>query len=74
LTIGSIGAQFLDTLWRVGVPILLGTIAGIFADRHLGTKPWLTLLGVALGFLGAGLLIKQLLAEVDTSDNSEEKK
>jgi F0F1-type ATP synthase assembly protein I len=66
LTIGSIGLQFLDTLWRVGVPIILFTILGIFADRHLGTKPWLTLLGIAIGFVGAALLIKQLISDVST--------
>jgi len=28
----------------------LCTLLGIYADRHLGTKPWLTLLSVAVGF------------------------
>lgn len=71
LSVGSLATQFLDTTWRVGAPILLFTIIGIFADRHLGTKPWLTLLGVAIGFVGAGLLIKQLIAAVSATEDNK---
>ena len=63
-TIGSIGLQFLDTTWRIAVPVVLFVVAGIFADRHLGTKPWLTMLGVVLGFVIAGFLVKREINEV----------
>jgi len=59
LTAGSIGLQFLDTTWRVAVPVVLFVLIGIFADRHLSTKPWLTLLGVLIGFVLAGFLVKR---------------
>jgi len=68
------GMQFLDTLWRVGAPVLLFTAVGLVADRHFGTKPWLTLLGTAVGFVGAGLLIKQLITEVNAVNNTPEER
>ena len=36
-----------------GFCIGLGAVAGIFLDRALGTSPLLTLLGIAIGILGA---------------------
>jgi ATP synthase protein I len=43
----------LGTLATVGLTFVIATagctIAGYFADRWLGTTPWLTLIGLALG-------------------------
>jgi F0F1-type ATP synthase assembly protein I len=60
-TAGDIALQFLDTTWRIAVPVVIGALLGIFADRALATKPWLTLLGTILGFVGAALLVKRQL-------------
>ncbi len=60
-TAGAIGMQFLSTTWRIAVPSVLGTVLGLIADRRWHTKPWLTFLGVAVGFGLAGLLIKREL-------------
>ena len=54
-------ATLADTTWRIAVPVVLGAGIGIFADVNLGTKPWLTLLGTVIGFVGAGVLLKQQL-------------
>lgn len=76
-TVGSIGMQFLDTTWRIAVPVVLLVAAGIVADRHFGTKPWLTLLGALLGFMIAGFLVKREIdavsgAEPNGSDSEDE--
>lgn len=57
----------LATTWRIAVPVIIGSGLGIFLDLRLGTKPWLTLLGVLLGFTLAGLLIARLLKETENN-------
>lgn len=54
-----VGRELVDTTWRITVPVLLFAVAGLFADKALGSKPWLTLLGVMVGFLLAAQLIKR---------------
>lgn len=51
--------QLADTTWRIVVPVLALAGAGLFIDRKIGTGPWLTLAGMALGFVFAGLLVKK---------------
>ncbi|HSW99433.1 MAG TPA: AtpZ/AtpI family protein [Patescibacteria group bacterium] len=69
-TAGDIALQFLDTTWRMGVPVVTLSMLGLIGDRTFGTKPWLTLLGAALGFTVAIWLIKRLLADVLRKENS----
>ena len=47
----------LDTTWRMFVPTIGGTFVGIWADRAFGVKPWLTIAGITLGSVIAGLLL-----------------
>ncbi len=35
--------------WTVAIAIVAGAAAGWWLDRQFGTRPWLTLAGVALG-------------------------
>lgn len=65
LTAGAIGLTLLDTAWRIAIPVILFAGAGIFADRSLGTKPWLTMLATVLGFAIAGVLLKKQLEAVE---------
>ena len=45
----------LGELSSVGLTLVLATViglgAGYYADRWLGTKPWLTLLGLGMGIV-----------------------
>jgi F0F1-type ATP synthase assembly protein I len=68
LSLGAIALDLLDTAWRIAVPVLLFAVAGLLCDKHFGTKPWLTLLGMAVGFAGAGLLVKSQLATINRKD------
>ncbi len=72
LGVGSIALTFLDTTWRIATPVVLFTLLGIFADRRLGSKPWITLLSVVIGFALAILLVKKQLAEVQKAENNKE--
>ena len=38
---------------QLAASVLLGVAAGYFADRRLGTEPWLLLLGSTLGVAAA---------------------
>ena len=40
--------------WALAVSVALGTVGGYYADRWLGTEPWLTLAGIFLG-MAAGI-------------------
>ncbi len=64
-------ATFADTTWRIAVPVVLFALGGIYADINLGTKPWLTLLAVVIGFALAGVLVKRQLTSVLKSDSHE---
>lgn len=51
--------EIADTTWRMTVPVVIFTFIGIFCDIKFHTKPWLTFLGVVIGFYFAIVLIKQ---------------
>ena len=53
--LGTIG----DTTWRMFVPSVGLTLLGVWADAQFGTKPWLMVVGIVLGFFGAFLLVKK---------------
>lgn len=47
-----------DTTWRMFVPSIGCTFLGIWVDSKLGTAPWLLFVGVAVGFIIAGLAVR----------------
>ena len=50
--------------WTVAIAIVAGAAAGWWLDRRLGTGPWLTLVGVALGAAAAFTAMIRLLRSV----------
>ena len=68
LGFGGVAVAFLDTTWRIAVPVVTFTLLGIVADRRLGTKPWITLASVIIGFVLAALLVKRQIAAVEKED------
>lgn len=54
LLLGSIA----DTTWRMFVPSIGMTLLGVAADSSFNTKPWLTLLGIALGVAVTLVLVR----------------
>lgn len=69
--LGTVALDFLDTTWRIAVPVVLFAGLGMFADIKLGSKPWLTLLGLVIGFIAAGLLIREQLANVNKREDTK---
>ena len=74
---GEPGAwKALGELSSIGLTLVLATViglvAGYYADRWLGTKPWLTLVGllfgIAAGFVG---LFRTLKASERMRDDSK---
>lgn len=54
-----VGREIADTTWRMTVPVVIFTFIGIFVDLRFDTTPWVTFLGVIVGFYFAVVLIKQ---------------
>lgn len=53
----AVAAQFLDTGWRVALPIIGLSYLGIRLDRHFGTRPLYAISGLFLSLGLASLLI-----------------
>jgi F0F1-type ATP synthase assembly protein I len=53
-----------DTSWRMFIPIISLTVLGIWADRSWQTKPWMTVAGIIIGVILAGLLVQRQLERV----------
>ena len=51
-------ATMADTTWRMFVPSVGFTLLGVYLDEQFQTKPWLMIIGILIGFLGAFLLVK----------------
>ena len=53
-----------DTTWRMFVPSIGFTILGVYADRQMVTKPYLTIVGIIVGAGLAGLLVRRQIKKV----------
>ena len=62
--LGLLFLSMADTTWRMVVPGLAIAGLGIMADLKLGTKPWLTLVGLAIGLGVGALLVKRQLGKI----------
>ncbi len=65
----ALGSTFLDTTWRMVVPVVSVTLLGIFLDVNLRTMPWFTLPAVVLGFVIAGWLIYRQIVRINASES-----
>lgn len=74
------GGKYTATSLYITVPtlmaaaILIGLFAGHWADGYFGTKPYLTLVGLALGFGAAGREIYMLVKKVQSIQEEEDSK
>lgn len=50
-----------DTTWRMFVPIIGGTIVGVWADNTWKSKPLWTIIAVSVGVIVAALLVRNQL-------------
>jgi hypothetical protein len=53
-----------DTAWRMFLPTIGATLAGLWIDKQLHTTPWIMIGMMLLGAFLAGLLVRQQLKKV----------
>jgi uncharacterized membrane protein YccC len=53
-----------DTTWRLFIPIIGLTVAGLLLDKQFGTKPWLMIISILVGVGIAVLLVRMQLKKV----------
>ena len=51
--------------------VAVGLGVGFFADRWLGTQPWLLLIGLALGIAAAGVNFYRTIKALNRMDQSD---
>lgn len=57
-----------DTTWRMFIPTIGFTFAGVALDNIFLTKPWLTVVGVVVGAVAALVLVTRQLSAVRGGD------
>lgn len=71
---GTLAFDFLDTAWRMTVPVVLFAVGGLLLDKRLDTAPWITLIGVVIGFGFSALLVKKQIDAINRKERSKENK
>jgi ATP synthase protein I len=51
--------------------VAVGLAAGYFADRWIGTSPWLLLIGLALGIVAAGVNFYRTIKTLNESSRDD---
>ena len=51
--------------------VAVGLAAGYFADRWLGTSPWLLLIGLGLGIVAAGVNFYRTIKTLNESNRDD---
>ena len=51
--------------------VAVGLAAGYFADRWIGTSPWLLLIGLALGIVAAGVNFYRTIKTLNESNRDD---
>jgi ATP synthase protein I len=51
--------------------VAVGLAAGYFADRFIGTSPWLLLTGLALGIVAAGVNFYRTIKTLNESNRDD---
>lgn len=59
----SAGIAWASRITTLGLGFVIPILAGVWADGRLGTKPWLLLLGFALGLAVGFLQLLQIVRE-----------
>jgi len=63
-----------DTTWRMFIPMIGFTLLGVWVDQRVGSKPWLMVLGIAIGTMGAILLVRNQIRAINSKSQKESKK
>lgn len=58
----------IGTTWRMFVPTIGLTLVGLSIDMMVGTRPWMTISGICLGFAGAFALVWLQIARIKSQE------
>jgi len=64
-------AQLVSLGTMVFACVAVGLAVGYFADRWLGTQPWLLLIGLGLGIAAAGVNFYRTIKTLNRMDQSD---
>ena len=64
-------AQLVSLGTMVFACVAVGLAVGYFADRWLGTKPWLLLIGLGFGIAAAGVNFYRTIKTLNRMDQSD---
>lgn len=59
LSTAQLGQNYLATGFRIFIPVILMVFVGAIGDSILRTKPWMTLIGLVIGFMLASIFVKR---------------
>jgi ATP synthase protein I len=65
-------AQLINLGTMLFACVAVGLAVGYFADRWLGTQPWLVLTGLGLGIAAAGVNFYRTIKTLNRMDDSED--
>jgi len=57
---------------QAGFMIILSLVLGAWLDRKLGTRPWLSVLGLVVGFVGSGSFLYRLVKLSQKEDHPDD--
>jgi len=66
------GAQLINLGTMLFACVAVGLAVGYFADRWLGTQPWLLLIGLGFGIVAAGVNFYRTIKTLNRRDDSED--
>ena len=66
LSTAQLGQSYLSTGFRIIAPVILMVFVGAIGDSILRTKPWMTLIGLVIGFMLASILVKRQGPDAET--------
>ncbi len=59
ISTAQLDQSYLGIGFRIILPVVLMVIVGAIGDSILRTKPWMTLIGLVIGFVLASMLVKR---------------
>lgn len=61
--------SILDLSWRLMVVFLLPTFLGVFLDNRYDTDPKMTLVGMGIGVVGSGLIVRGIVKKLSVGED-----
>ena len=67
----QLGGSYFGTGWRIVAPVILMVAVGAVGDSILRSKPWMTLIGLVIGFMLASILVKRQSPDTEATTKKQ---